>query len=274
MNSFMPQTLTLKASGDERRFFSIPPEVAELSQPFNGNVVNDDSSECIIQNNIIRLINSIPGDATLAQRSNFLTLTAKVYENTWRARSIGILSGQPFSLDEEKKLLQSWTSPKPNEWIADIGCSTGFYARSLAEKEPDANIIALDFSEEMLEEARLRCLDEKHQLYLLRADASALPFYAESMDALVCGGSLNEFANPEKVLYEMRRVLKKNGRCFMMHLMKADTWYGRLLQKSSETGGLHFWSEEESDALFTRAGFTVTRRHKMGIVCFSLLHVK
>jgi len=270
----MKPDLILKAPGDERNSFTIPAQVADLQSAFNGNVLSKAGKECEIRDNIIHYIQSIPDGITLAQRSNFLSATATVYEELWRKKSIGILSGEDFSFDDEKKLLQTWTSPQKDEWIADIGCSTAFYARSLAEREPNSHVIALDFSEEMLNEASKRAYDEHLPLFLLRADAESLPFYAESMDALVCGGTLNEFANPEKVLYEMKRVLKPDGRCFMMHLLKANTWYGGLLQKGSEIGGLHFWSEEESDKLFTKAGFKISRRLNVGIVCFSLLHLK
>jgi len=270
----MKSDLILKAPGDERNYFTIPSSVADLQSSFNGNVLSQSGRECEIKENIIQYINSTPDGITLAQRSNFIPMTASVYEELWRKKSIGILSGEEFSFEDEKKLLQTWTAPQKNEWIADIGCSTGFYARSIAEREPEANVIALDFSEDMLEETSKYARDEQHNVFLLRADAESLPFYAESMDALVCGGTLNEFANPEKVLYEMKRVLKPEGRCFMMHLLKASTWYGSLLQKGSEIGGLHFWDEEASDHLFTKAGFKVNRRLNVGIVCFSLLHVK
>lgn len=263
--------LVLKAPGDERHFFSVPAEVSDLSDTFNGNILAENGAECEIKRNIIHLINKKPENLTLAQLSNVLSLTAKVYEDTWRKRSIGIISGETFPLEDERKLLQTWVAPKPNELIVDVGCSTAFYARSVLNKEPGARVVALDFSEEMLQEARTYCKKENVHAFLLRADAAYMPFYAESVDAIVCGGSLNEFADPSRVLYELRRVLKKDGRCFMMHLLQANTWYGRLLQGGSKTGGLHFWTEQESDDLFKKSGFTVERRHTLGVVCFSLL---
>lgn len=268
----MNQPLELKAPGDERQFFAIPANTADLTRAYNGNVCSDDGNECQIKNNIIHLIDEAPGNITLAQNTNFWSVTARLYEETWRKRSIGLISGEEFSIEDEKKLLESWVRPLPGELIVDAGCSTALYARAILTREPSARVVALDFSLQMLEEARKRSMQEGHNIFLLRADASAMPFYAESVDAVVCGGSLNEFNNPEKVLYEIRRILKKTGRCFMMHLLEANTWAGRILQAGSKTGGLHFWSEPESDRLFGKAGLSVARRHKTGIVCFSLLH--
>lgn len=270
-NTKTDQMLELKAPGDERQFFAIPAQAADLSRPYNANLLTDNGAECEIRDNIIHLLKDKPGGTTFAQSTNFWGVTAKVYENTWRKNSIGIISGQSFTLEDEQNLLKSWLRPQPGEWIADVGCSSGFYARTLAGAEPEARVIALDFSMGMLGETRSKAIEEKAGMYLLLADAESMPFYAGSMDALACGGSLNEFANPEKVLYEMKRTLKPGGRCFMMHLLRGETWYGRLLQGLTETSGLHFWSESESDKLFAKTGFKTERRYKVGNVCFSLL---
>jgi len=77
--------------------------------------------------------------------------------------------------------------------------------------------------------------------------------------------------DPAKALYECRRVLKPGGTFFVMYLLKAETWAGRLLQKSAEVGGIQFWSLSEADALFERCGFEVKRRSTLGIVDFVLL---
>lgn len=69
------------------------------------------------------------------------------------------------------------------------------------------------------------------------------------------GGTLNELSDPTKVLYEANRVLKKEGSFFVMHLIKSDAWYGRLLQDSMGLGGIKFWTKDESNDLFKQAGF-------------------
>ena len=74
----------------------------------------------------------------------------------------------------------------------------------------------------MLEEARLRFVQEHKQAYLICADVQQLPFWAGSFDLIVCGGSLNEFNDPVKALYELRRVLAKNGRAYVRALDGAE----------------------------------------------------
>src|SRR5699024_10053138 len=116
--------------------------------------------------------------------------------------------------------------------------------------EPNCEVVSLDFSQQMLEEARLKAEAEKADQYFLKADARDLPFFSAAFDGLTMGGTLNELTDPTKVLYEARRVIKKDGTFFMMHLVKADSWYSRLLQNSAEYSGLKFWTVDESNELF------------------------
>ncbi len=265
------EPLILKAPGDERNFFEIPAQAADTASEFNGNVLSAGGQNCEIRSGIIHLIDGKPSDITLAQQSNFIPATARLYEEQWRRRSIGFISGEEFSLDDERQLLQSWSLPQPGELVLDLGCSTAFYARSAALKAPESRCVAIDISEPMLRQAREKAIQENVKLFLLKADVSSLPFYAGSADLLLCGGSLNEFANPEKVLYESRRVIKPDGRFFMMHLLRAETIAGKLSQKVSEVGGISFWTEKESSALFSKSGFRIERSLKLGAVMFSLL---
>lgn len=265
------QPLILKGKGDERHSFRIPAEACNLLSDFNGDVSAPDGEHIEISDNIIRYLKGLPKGITMAQRSNFLPPTALFYEDTWRRRSIGFLSGENFSFENEKQLLLSWTGPFNQGLVLDLGTSTGFYARALAGAEKSAEVVAIDISEPMLSEAKKRCIADGVSLYLLKADVSELPFYGNSAGLIVCGGSLNEFSNPEKALYEAKRVLSPDGRLFMMHLLRADTFAGKMAQKASEAGGISFWTESESEQLFSRAGFEIERRLKMGVVMFSLL---
>lgn len=254
--------------------YYIPETVASLSLSYSA-AISPQGAETgrtiSVRENVVEVLTKAPAGITLAQRSNFAPPTAWVYEDLWRKKSIGILSGEPFSFEDERNLLLDWLRPAPGELLLDIGCSSGFYARSLQQAEPGSRVVAIDFSSSMLKDARKRAKADGCAIYLLRADAQALPFAAQSADALCCGGSLNEFAQPERALKEARRVLKPGGRFFMMHLLKARTTGGRLLQKAAGGGGIHFWTEEESRHLFKETGFRIAREKQVGIVMFSLL---
>lgn len=248
----------------------IPSAVSKLSKPFNGSVSSARGDEYIIKNNIVDLL-PVEKSYSLAQNTNHWKLTASVYEDLWRKRSLSLLTGEEFPIEEEQQLLSEWMQPKPEGLYLDIGCSTAIYARSLKKKEPKSRQIAIDFSKAMLLEARLKAEADQAEIYFIRADARDMPFFGKTFDGLMMGGTLNELTDELKVLFECRRVLKEEGTFFMMHLVKAGHWAGRLLQDSAEWGGIKFWSVDESNDMFKRAGFEVIDQFTKGIVCFTRL---
>lgn len=264
-------SLTLKSPQFDRESIEVPAAVAQLGKAFNGTICSKAGDDYLITDNIIHLLTEKSEKTTLAQMTNHWKLTAGVYEDVWRVNALSLMSGETYPIDEELKLVMDWLEPEEDKCYLDVGCSTALYGRAIQQKTPGSQVIALDFSVQMLEEARLKAREENRSLFLLKADASNLPLFGRSIDGAVCGGSLNEFYDPIKVLYEMYRVLKPAGTVVMMHLLKADTWYGKLLQEPLKATGLHFWTQEESVEMFERCGFAVEKELKKGIVMFTKL---
>lgn len=263
--------LELKAPENERAGLHVPDEVSNLQIPFNGTICSPDGDEYLVKNNIIDLLGKEPDFTSIAQSTNHWKLTAAIYEDIWRKRSLSLLSGEEFPIEKEHELLIDWTAPKEDGLYLDIGCSTALYARALKAAQKKASIVALDFSMQMLEEARMKSEADQTDLYFVRADARHMPFFSNIFDGLVMGGTMNELTEPLKVLYESRRVIKEDGVFFMMHLIKSDAWYGRLLQESVGIGGIRFWTKEESNKMFHQANFRVEDQLVKGIVCFTKL---
>ncbi|MFP8489804.1 class I SAM-dependent methyltransferase [Gracilimonas sp. Q87] len=263
--------LELRSPIDERAGISVPDEVEKLSTPFNGTLGSKEGDEYQVKNNIIDLLGKEPEFTSIAQSTNHWKLTAAMYEDIWRKRSLSLLSGEDFPIEKEHELLIDWTEPKEGGWYLDLGCSTALYGRALKAAQKKSHIVALDFSSQMLEEARLKAEADETDMYFLRADGRELPFFSNTFDGIVMGGTLNELTEPLKVLYEAKRVLKKEGIFFIMHLIRSDVWYGRLLQESAALGGIKFWSVNESNKLFDQAGFKVEEQLVKGIVCFTKL---
>ncbi|SMO81880.1 Ubiquinone/menaquinone biosynthesis C-methylase UbiE [Fodinibius sediminis] len=264
-------SLEIRSPKYERAAITIPAEAANLQKRFNGTVCSSKGDEYVIRNNIIDLLEDDIPEMSWAQSSNHWKVTAALYEDIWRKRSLSILSGEDFPIQKEQELLMSWLNPQSHHKYLDIGCSTALYGRLIKKEVTDCEVVSLDFSHQMLEEARIKSEVEGVDQYLLRADARHLPFFSATFDGLAMGGTLNELTDPARVLYEARRVIKKDGAFFMMHLIKADAWYVRLLQESAEFGGITFWSTEESNELFEQTGFRVADQFSKGIVCFTKL---
>ncbi len=254
----------------DRETIEVPEKVSHLSKPFNGTVGSAKGDEYLISNNIIDLLPA-EKEYSLAQSTNHWKVTASVYEDLWRKRSLTLLTGEDFPIEKEKELLLEWVKPKAGSTYLDVGCSTALYARTLKAAEPKSSLVALDFSKAMLLEARLKAEADQTDMYFVRADGREMPFFGKTFDGVVLGGTLNELTDELKVLFECRRVMKDSGVMFMMHLIKSEHWAGRLLQESAEWSGIHFWSVDDSNELFERAGFTVEEQFTRGIVCFTRL---
>lgn len=250
----------------------VPANTANLSQTFNGTICSNKGDEYVIEENIIDLLGEEEYEAkSLAEYSNKWGTTASLYEDVWRKNAVSFLSGKKFPWDRERELMEQCLRPRDNELYLDIGCSTALYSRLLLKQAPKARVVAMDYSLAMLKNAREKCKSEGCHVFLLRSDAHEMPFFRGALDGAVCGGTLNELRDPLKVLFETRRILKDNARFFIMYLLKSEAWYLRLAQSAVHTGGLNFWTLDESKDLFQRSGFKVNNIERHGLVCFACL---
>ncbi len=90
--------------------------------------------------------------------------------------------------------------------LLDVATGPGFIAGAAAAR--GADVVGLDFSAAMIEEARRR-----HPAITFReGDAEALPFEVASFDAVVMNFGLLHLARPDAALAEAHRVLGAGGR--------------------------------------------------------------
>ncbi|MEQ7874860.1 methyltransferase domain-containing protein [Sphingomonas sp. ASV193] len=91
--------------------------------------------------------------------------------------------------------------------ILETAAGTGVVTRALAEACPDAQIVATDLNEAMLDVAA-RDTGENRRITFAAADATALPFDDESFDAAACQFGIMFFPDRVKGYAEAARVLK------------------------------------------------------------------
>lgn len=169
---------------------------------------------------------------SLAVLSNFFPPTAWGYD-LWRKQALSLLSGRRFSLQEELDAMSKAVQVAPGHTFADLGTSTGLYARELL-RQGASTVYGIDVSPSMLKQAQRKT---PHSGFVpVLANASRLPLANQSLDGVVVGGSWNEFAHPHQVAQEMYRVLKTGGRYWVMFSHASQSPLQSLFAKS----GLHF----------------------------------
>lgn len=222
-----------------------------------------------LEGGIYRALSARPR-VPLAQSSNFWPLTARLYEPLWRRRSLGLITGGSFSTARELELLRAWLKPKPGEVVLDAAASAGLYARTLLTHEPKLTVHALDFSLAFLKTAQRYAERGGVTPVLVQADVRALPYRGGVFDALVCGGSLNEFTDLPKTLAEFARVLKPGGLMWQMYLTRAEGWLERVGQGALRLSGLRFVAPDALEAQAAPQGLELVRAQHRGRVTLAL----
>ena len=97
--------------------------------------------------------------------------------------------------------------------ILEVGAGTGRDGFRLADA--GAHVFLLDYSDCSLAFMKKQIQENGKTVYLIKADAQALPFRFECFDVVYHQGLLEHFQNPEILLRENHRVLNKKGICLV-----------------------------------------------------------
>jgi len=92
--------------------------------------------------------------------------------------------------------------------IVDLGCGTGRFSQTLAELF-DANIVGVDPSHKMLNQARNK--SNSGRISFVIASAEAIPLGDGVADMVFMSMVLHHLSSPEKTALECHRVLRKGG---------------------------------------------------------------
>jgi ubiquinone/menaquinone biosynthesis C-methylase UbiE len=120
-------------------------------------------------------------------------------------RCLGPLLFEPYAADMARRLAR--LRPKR---ILETAAGTGIVTEAVARAAPDAEIVATDLNQAMLDlaAARVRSTNVTFQA----ADAQSLPFGEQSFDAVVCQFGVMFFPDRVQAYREALRVLKPGGR--------------------------------------------------------------
>jgi demethylmenaquinone methyltransferase/2-methoxy-6-polyprenyl-1,4-benzoquinol methylase len=117
------------------------------------------------------------------------------------------LANTVFSLGQDKGWRQAAaaaTGLAAGEVAVDVACGTGALTRDLQALAPEALVVGMDFSQEMLRRAA--------GVRRAAADALALPLADASVDVVTIAFGLRNLPEPGQGLLEFRRVLRPGGR--------------------------------------------------------------
>ena len=120
--------------------------------------------------------------------------------------------------DHTKEISQSLfpADPTPGTQVLELGCGPGFYACRLAQLYPQITATGIDLSNRLLERARTRAASRSlGNCSFHRGDAQSLPLLQSVIDAVIISRLFLIVPDKNAVLYEVFRVLRPGGRCFI-----------------------------------------------------------
>jgi demethylmenaquinone methyltransferase/2-methoxy-6-polyprenyl-1,4-benzoquinol methylase len=129
---------------------------------------------------------------------------------------------------------------KPGEAVLDVCCGTGDLAFELARRvSPGGHVVGCDFSEPMLDLAREKAAERGVESVRFEwADALSLPYDDGRFDAVTVGFGVRNFADRDKGLRELARVLKPGGRLVILEFTEPrrppfstfySLWFDRIV---------------------------------------------
>jgi len=130
---------------------------------------------------------------------------SKNYDGLNRVISLGI------DVKWRKKVVKIVGKNKPKQ-ILDIATGTGDLALMMAELSPD-KIIGLDISEGMLAvgKEKIAKVNLSEKIEMVVGDSEEMPFDDDTFDAITVSFGVRNFANLNKGIKEIARVLKPSG---------------------------------------------------------------
>jgi ubiquinone/menaquinone biosynthesis C-methylase UbiE len=162
--------------------------------------------------------------------------------------------------------------------ILDIGCADGTMTKFIFERSRADLAVGIDVLQGSVDYARKRFKGKK--LKFLVADAGKLPFENNEFDAVFCLDSIEHFFEPEKVVREIRRVLKKNG--YLVILVHTNSFLFRIIWFFWENTRGWVWkgthvrkfSGKKLRKLIKDSGFEITVQKKFLLGMYRVIKAK
>jgi ubiquinone/menaquinone biosynthesis C-methylase UbiE len=116
--------------------------------------------------------------------------------------------------------------------LLDVPVGTGVFTASLYRRYPDATIVGVDCSRNMLRRAQA-CFQEHdvRNVHLLKADVAALPIRDAGVDIVLSMNGWHAFADKPGAIAEMKRVLAPGGKLiacgYVQGARRRSDWFVR-----------------------------------------------
>lgn len=158
------------------------------------------------------------------------------------------------------KYLEPYVPTDPNALVLDAGGGTGRWAIRMARK--GCKVILMDISEEMLKVAAKSVEKEglRHKITIKKGDIAKTGYADETFDMILCEHVLFLFKEPDILVKELKRVLKKKARLIISAQNRYVQSLASLPEKPSSNN-----LDNAFNILLRKKYHTLTKRGKVKI---------
>lgn len=151
--------------------------------------------------------------------------------------------------------ISGWYHPHKGELSCDIGCGDGYWDGRLARRK-GTRFVGIDVNSEAVKKAKK--FKQKDCTFVI-ADTHALPFKSHVFDHVISLSVLQFVKDDQKVLFEIKRVLKKEASviltCDSLSSKILSHAYRKKHQKKYQTR--RYYNLEQLATIMDEAGFEV-----------------
>lgn len=165
----------------------------------------------------------------------------------------------------DRKEIIEWLELKPGNKVIEFCVGTGL---NLPYYPKNVHVVGIDFTKGMLDKAREKVKTLGNHIELHEMDAGKTTFEDNSFDGVLETYSLCVAPDPRKVIAEMKRVCKKNGKVVIFDCVQSATLWSKFKQYVIKPYGerigipknVIIWDPtRDIEGMLTKAGLKVTK---------------
>lgn len=154
-------------------------------------------------------------------------------QNKWWSRLYFKLIWGGVDDNEIARKVLSWIPDDFEGKLLDVPVGTAVFTAEKYKRMGKADIIGLDYSQDMLDRARFRFSENGiTNIKTMQGDVGAMPFDDGSFDYILCMNGLHVFPDKDKAHSEILRTLKQGGELLACFYIAGEQKIADLLAKT------------------------------------------
>jgi len=150
-------------------------------------------------------------------------------------------------------IIDEYLTFQPEEKIIDVGGGTGLIAKVLRSKKQNDDIMVIDLSRSMLQKVKDTTLS------VVQGNVTTIPLRDETFTLAILINTIHHIdeTKQQAVMREVFRILKKQGRIFIIEISHPNTFFSNLFIKIEKilVGKTYHLTTDKMQRITQEAGF-------------------